>query len=217
VPVPEQSSSGVGHLRSGRRDLGVTRYELHVGLMNKPGTVVELESPPVAQNGEILELILENGEVLQVQAAGDSPYCRVIGGRLARERRADNDSAVSSDMDRGRRRSDTRNATVIRHPCPRCMAGEVLVTHRGVMMTALFCTACRHDWGEPPAVIAAATRTDRRAIARAESAERRTPDRVKSPTCTYCSTDAYVRAIRRTSEEVYFACDGCEAMWAVSR
>ena len=185
--------------------------------MNKPGTVVELESPPIAQNGEILELILENGQVLQVQVAGDSPYCRVIGGRLARERRADNDPAVSSDMERGRRRSDTRNATVIRHPCPRCMADEVLVTHRGVMMTALFCTACRHDWGEPPAVIAAAIRTDRRAIARAESAERRTPDRLKAPTCTYCSTDAYVRAVRRTSEEIYFACDGCEAMWAVSR
>ena len=134
--MPEQSSSGVGHLRSGRRDLGVTRYEIHVGLMNKPETVVELESPPVVQNGEILELILENGQVLQVQVAGDSPYCRVIGGRLARERRADNDRAVSSDMDRGRRRSDTRNAAVIQHPCPRCMAGEVLVTHRGVMMTA---------------------------------------------------------------------------------
>jgi hypothetical protein len=152
-----------------------------------------------------------------VQVAGDSPYCRVVGGRLARERRADKDPAVWSNMGVGRRRSDTRNATVIQHPCPRCMASEVLVTHRGVMMTALFCTACRHDWGEPPAVIAAATRMDRRASARADSTERRTPERLKAPTCTYCSTDAYVRGVRRTSEEVYFACDGCDAMWALSR
>ena len=120
-------------------------------------------------------------------------------------------------MEYGRRRSDIRNALVIQHPCPRCMAGEVLVTHRGVMMTTLFCAVCRHGWGEPPAVVAAATRMDRRAIGRAESAERRSPDRLQAPTCTYCATDAYVRSIRRTSDEVYFACDGCEAMWALPR
>lgn len=216
--MPEQSGSGTGRLRSGHRDLGAARYEIHVGLPNKPGTVVELESPPVAQNGEILALTLEDGRVLQLQVSGVSPYCRVIGAPLAAEQRAaHDDSSVSSNMDQGRRRSDGRSFLAIHHPCPRCMASEVLVTHRGVMMTTLFCTACRHGWGEPPAVVAAATRMDRRAIPRPDSSDRRSVDRLRTPTCSYCGTDAYVRSIRRTADEVFFACDGCEAMFAIPR
>lgn len=185
---------------------------------NKPGTVVELEAPPVAQNGEVLELTLEDGRVLQLQVRGASPYCRVIGEQSARDRRGpERDAAVSSDMDHGRRRSDTRSFLAIHHPCPRCMASEVLITHRGVMMTTLFCTACRHGWGEPPAVVAAAARMDRRAIPRPDSADRRRPERLPAPVCSYCSTDAYVRSIRRTADEVYFVCAGCEAMFAVPR
>jgi hypothetical protein len=130
VSVPKQRRRGTAHLRSGRRDLGVTQYEIHVGLLNKRETVVELESPQVAQNGEILELILENGQVLRIQVSSSSPYCRVISGRLAEEQREDQAGRVSPDMEYARRRSDTRNAMVIQHPCPRCMAGEVLVTHR---------------------------------------------------------------------------------------
>jgi hypothetical protein len=215
--VPKQPRSGTGQLRSGQRDLGVSQYEIHVGLLNKRETVVELESPPAAQNGEILDLILENGQVLRIQVSSASPYCRVISGRLSEEQRGDDTGSVSWDIGYGRRRSDTTNAMVIQHPCPRCMAGEVLVTHRGVTMTTLLCAACRHVWGAPPAAVAAATRMDRRATARAASAERRGADRLQAPTCSYCATDAYVRSVRRTSHEVYFACDGCEAMWALSR
>ena len=213
--MDEQSASGMGHLRSGQRDLGVAHYEIHVGLRDRRETVVELESPPVAQNGEILELIRENGQVLQIRVSGDSPYCRVIGGRLARERRVDPDAPVSAHMEHGRRRSDARQAMAIQHPCPRCLANEVVVTHRGIMLTTLFCTACRHGWGESPSVVAAATHMDRRTLTRAESAERRSPDRLQPPSCTYC--DAHVRSIRRTADEVYFACDGCEAMWSLPR
>ncbi len=208
--------SGTGHLRSGQRDLGAAHYEIHVGFADKPGIVVELESPPVAQDGEILDLILEDGQVLQLHVRGVSPYCRVVNGRMMVEQRADNDTTVSSDMTDGRRRSDIRNALAIQHPCPRCLRQEVLVTHRGVKMSTLFCPACRHSWGEPPAVVAAAMRMDRRAHSRSESTERRS-DRLPAPTCTYCSTDAYVRSIRRTADEVYFACDGCNAMWALPR
>ena len=214
----QQTQRGTGHLRSGQRDLGVAQYEIHVGMPNKPGTIVELESPPVAQNGEILELSLEDGRVLQLQVNGVSPYCRVVGERSQLERRhADKETAVSSDMERGRRRTDSRSFLAIQHPCPRCMATETLVTHRGVIMTTLFCTACRHGWGEPPAVVAAATRVDRRSIERSDSVDRRGHDRVPTPSCSYCSTDAYVRTVRRTADEVYFACDGCEAMWALPR
>jgi hypothetical protein len=166
---------GTGQLRSGQRHLGPAQYVIHVGLPNKPGIVVELESPPVAQDGEILELILDDGRVMQLQVCGVSPYCRVVGGRLMLDQRADTDTTVSSDMTNGRRRFDTPNA------------------------------------------LAPATRRDRRAIARAESAERRSADRLQAPTCIYCSTDEYVRSIRRTSDEVYFGCDGCEAMWAFPR
>jgi hypothetical protein len=216
--VLEHPESGTGHLRSGQRDLGIAHYEIHVGLPNKPGTVVELESPPVAQNGEILELVLEDGRVLQIQVSGVSPYCRVIGERALPERRStEADTRLSLGMDHGRRRSDGRTLLAIHHPCPRCMATEALVTHRGVMMTTLFCTACRHGWSEPPSVVAAATRMDRRTIARPESSERRSIDRLPTPSCSYCSTDAYVHSIRRTSDEVYFACDGCDAMWALPR
>ena len=216
--MSDQSNRGTGRLRSGQRDLGMAQYEIHVGLPNKPGTIVELESPPVAQNGEILDLTLESGRILQVQVCGVSPYCRVIGERTADDRRGgERDAPMSSDLDHGRRRSDNRNFLAISHPCPRCMANEVLVTHRGVMLATLFCTACRHGWGEPPSVVAAAARMDRRAIPRADSADRRTADRMPTPTCSYCSTDAYVRSIRRTAEEVYFACEGCDAMFAVPR
>jgi len=218
VLVSEQAGSGTGHLRSGQRDLGFAQYEIHVGLPNKPGTVVELESPPVAQNGEILELILEDGRVLQLQVCGVSPYCRVIGERaLIERRRTQADTPLSLGMDHGRRRSDNRTLLAIHHPCPRCMATEALVTHRGVMMTTLYCTACHHGWGEPPAVVAAAARMDRRTIARPEATDRRSPERLPAPTCSYCSTDAYVHSTRRTADEVYFCCDGCEAMWAFPR
>jgi transcription elongation factor Elf1 len=213
--VPEQSGCGTGLLRSGQRDLGVAQYEIHVGIANKPGTFVELASPPIAQNGEILELVLEDGKVLQLQVSGVSPYCRVIGGRLSRERRAETDRSVPARRENGRRRSDGRDVLTIHYPCPRCTEHHVLVTHRGVMMTTLFCTACQHAWGEPPAVVAAATQMDRRGMPRDESAERRNPDRLPVPTCTYCATNAYVRSIRRTHDNVYFACDGCEAMWMV--
>jgi hypothetical protein len=97
------------------------------------------------------------------------------------------------------------------------MAAEVLVTHRGVMSTTLFCTACHHGWAESSAIVATAARTERRAVARSDSADRRSQDRLSPPTCTYCSTDAHVRSTRRTPEEVFFVCSGCEAMWVRPR
>lgn len=216
--MPEHSDSGTGRLRSGQRDLGLARYEIHVGMANKPGTIVELESPPVAQNGEVLELSLEDGRVLQLQVRGVSPYCRVIGEGSARDdRHSKADTELSSNMDRGRRRAEGRNFLAIDHPCPHCMASEVLITHRGVMLTTLYCTACGHGWGESPAVVASATRMDRRAIPRPESSDRRAADRLPIPSCSYCATDAYVRSVRRTAEEVYFTCAACDAMWALPR
>src|SRR5690349_1366156 len=138
-------------------------------MADKPGTIVELESPPVAQDGEILDLSLEDGRVLQIQVRGVSPYCRVVGERSAKDRRtAGKESTETSDVDQTRRRTDARHFLAINHPCPRCMASEVLVTHRGVMMVTLYCTACRHGWGEAPTAIATATRMDRPAIGRPE-------------------------------------------------
>jgi hypothetical protein len=205
-------------LRSGQRDLGVARYEIHDGLPNKPWTIVELESPPVAQNGEILDLTLDDGRVWQLQVSGVSPYCRVISERSAVDKRvAQRETSVPSTTVQARRRSDGRSFVTIHHPCPRCMAHEVLITHRGVTMTTLFCTACHHEWGESPAVVAAAARIDRRAISRVDSSDRRSDDRLPTPSCNYCGTDAYVRSMRRTADEVFFACDCCEAMFAVQR
>ena len=210
--------AGTGHLRSGQRDLGVSHYEIHVGIPNRPGTVVELESPPIAQDGEVLDLTLEDGRVLQIQVRGVSPYCRVIAEGSAEERRR---PRLPPDMpkvtDEGRRRSDVRGIVAISHPCPRCMAPDVLVTHRGVMLTTMFCRSCRHGWGESPAVVAAATRSDRRDLERPDSPDRRGLDRVDAPACTYCGTDANVRPARRTAQEIYFVCSVCEAMWALPR
>ena len=58
---------------------------------------------------------------------------------------------------------------------------------------------------------------DRRVTARPDSSDRRSPDRLDAPTCSYCSTDTTVRTIRRTPQEVYFVCSVCEAMWALPR
>ena len=217
LPLPEQQTCGTGHLRSGQRDLGLARYEVHVGMADKPGTIVELESPPVAQDGEILELSLEDGRLLQIQARGASPYCRVVGERSAQVRRTTDKKSGVPSMDQTRRRADRRHFLAIHHPCPRCMASEVLVTHRGVMMVTLYCTACRHGWGEAPTAIAVAARMDRRAIERPDITNPRAADRVPPPICAYCATDSLVRSVRRTADEVYFACDGCEVMWSLPR
>ena len=217
--VSQQPSSGTGHVRSGQRDLGSTHYEIHVGLADKPDTVVELESPPSAQDGEILQLTLEDGRVLLCQVRGTSPYCRVLAEKpvsdvFKGQAGADGEVSVESRRERG---SDERTAATIVHSCPRCLATETLISHRGVKMITLFCSMCRHEWGEAPSVVAAATRLDRRATVRLDSADRRRPDRVPTPSCAYCSTDAHVHSVRRTANEVYFVCGGCDAMWVLPR
>jgi hypothetical protein len=216
---PTQSRrAGAGRLRSGQRDLGAARYEIHAGLPNRPGTVVELESPPSARDGEVLDLTLDDGRVLQIQINGVSPYCRVIGEMPAEERRR---TRIPADMPKliaeGRRRTDARSIITISHPCPLCPEMDVLVTQRGLMLTTLFCLSCLRSWEEPSAVVAAATRTDRRNFERPDSADRRALGRADAPVCTYCSTDANVRTVRRTPEDVYFVCSVCEAMWALPR
>ena len=217
--MSQRPTSGTGHLRSGQRNLGSTHYEIHVGLPNKPDTVVELESPPIAQDGEILQLTLEDGRVLLCQVRGMSPYCRVLGEKPASDGLAEHAGEADELVEPGRggRRSDERTAAAIVHPCPRCLATETLITHRGVTMTTLFCPVCRHGWGEAPAIVAAAPRVDRRASVRLESPDRRSFDRVPTPSCTYCATDAHVGSVRRTANEVYFVCSGCDAMWVLPR
>jgi hypothetical protein len=144
---------------------------------------------------------------------GVSPYCRVIGERPAHERRHPvADAPPASAPSPAEDAPMVAGFTVINHPCPRCMGTEVLVTHRGVMLTTLFCTACRHGWGEPPAAIASAPRTDRRAMIRGDSADRRSADRLVPPMCEYCGTNAHVQPVRRTASEIYFVCASCDAM-----
>ena len=211
-------TTGRGYLRSGQHDLGTTHYEIHVGIPNRPGTVVELESPPNAKDGEVLDLALEDGRILQIHVRGTSPYCRVIGERPPHERRS---TSIRLQLDQlepqTRRRVDARGPVAINHPCPRCTGTEVLVTHRGVMLTTLFCTACHHGWGEAPSAVASAMRTDRRTVRRPESSDRRAIDRLAIPVCEYCATDTHVRSTRRTPQEVYFVCLACDAMWALPR
>ena len=210
--------AGTGQLRSGQRDLGAARYEIHTGLPSTPGTVVELESPPSARDGEVLDLTLDDGRVLQIQISGASPYCRVIGEMPLEERRR---TRIPPDMPKliaeGRRRADARSIVTISHPCPRCTATDALVTHRGVTVTTLFCMSCRHGWGESSAVVAAAAKIDRRDRERPESIDRRHFDRADAPICTYCATDANVRTVHRTPQDVYFVCSVCQAMWALPR
>jgi hypothetical protein len=220
-------ATGTGYLRSGQHDLGTTHYEIHVGIANRSGTVVELESPPNAQDGEILDLALEDGRVLQIHVRGVSPYCPVIGVRPSQERRESERYGVALKPDRNvlpgrepeqnRRRSDARGPMAISHPCPRCTSTEVLMTHRGVMLTTLFCIVCHHGWGEAPSALAGVSRTDRRLAVRPDANDRRAADRLAIPVCEYCSTDLHVRSTRRTPDEVYFVCLACDAMWALPR
>jgi hypothetical protein len=196
-------TTGTGYLRSGQHNLGTAHYEIHVGIPNRPGLVVELESPPHVQDGG----------VLQIHVRGASPYCRVVGERPAEERRRP--PLPSGAPEERRRRDDGRAPQAINHPCPRCTTTEVLVTHRGVMSTTLCCPVCHHEWREPSSVVAIAARGDRRVAARAESIERRGADRPVPPVCEYCATDAHVRSSRRTSRDVYFVCLTCDAMWAL--
>jgi hypothetical protein len=189
-------------------------------MLDKPDTIVELESPPIAQDGEILQLELEDGRVLLCQVRDMSPYCRVLGEKPTSQTldpREGERVDLLAETRRGRPRPDPRTAATVAHPCPRCLAHETLITHRGVTMTTLFCPTCGHGWGEAPSVVAAAPRLDRRATLRPDSQDRRALDRVPTPSCSYCATDAHVRSIRRTANEVYFVCSGCDAMWVLPR
>ena len=216
--VPEQRGAGTGHLRSGQRDLGVTQYEIHVGLLNKRETVVELESPPVAQNGEILELILENGQVLQHSGEWRVPLLprrrrasrhksneRTRTERVVRhglwatpfrhpERPGDSTSLSSLHGGRGARHASRRDDDDI------CSARFAVTDGESLQPSS----RPRRAWIDGPLP------GPNRPNGAAPIACRRRPARI-------AATDAYVRSIRRTSDEVYFACDGCEAMWALPR
>ena len=146
-----------------------------------------------------------------MQVAGDSPYCASSAGVLSRESRADKDPPVIKHGPRPtpfgypKRGGDSAPVSAVH--------GErVLVTHRGVMMTALFSRRaatigerpCGHCGSDPHG--SAGKRTRR--LCRAANART-----LKATTCTYCSTDAYVRGIRARQTRL-LRCDGCDAMWA---
>ena len=209
--------SGTGHLRSGQRDLGLAHYEIHVGL-----------------GEQAVDSCRTGVTACRARWRDPRPASRRRPGAATASARRVARTAASSAADRS---ASSGSQKRIRR-CPRiwtiCAGGADTrnVAGHSTSLSALhgersprhaprchddhlFCTACRHGWGEPPVRRRGGDRMDRRTLARSESAERRGPNRLQSPTCTYCATDAYVRSIRRTADEVYFVCDGCEAMWAL--
>ena len=43
--------------------------------------------------------------------------------------------------------------------------------------------------------------------------DRRGLDRLLTPTCTKCNTDAHIHVVMRVEYAVYFRCDKCGAVW----
>ena len=95
------------------------------------------------------------------------------------------------------------------------MATEALVTHRGVMLTTLFCPACRHEWSEHPLGRRGrdADRSPRDCASRIS--DRRRPIACRRRTARIARPTRTCTAFAAPPSEVYFACDGCEAMWVL--
>jgi hypothetical protein len=79
--------SGRGTLRKGPRTIGKVYYAIHVNPANGQATVAELEPKPLAADGELVHLTLEDGRVVNCQMIDDSPYCAVVGDGPILERR----------------------------------------------------------------------------------------------------------------------------------
>lgn len=79
---------GKGQVRRGETTICTVSYTVHLNPANRQGTVVEFETKPPAEDGDLVHLTLEDGRVLNCQIVDDSPYCAVVGDGPIVERRA---------------------------------------------------------------------------------------------------------------------------------
>jgi hypothetical protein len=82
----EQTIRGIGRVHHGQRSLGCVGYALHLGPAGQ-GLVVKFDPMPDGARGDVFNLTLEDGRVLECQAVGDSEYLAVVGGGPRIERR----------------------------------------------------------------------------------------------------------------------------------
>ena len=83
---PGQALQGVGRLHRGHRSLGCVGYSLQK--IGGPATVVRFDPMPDAANGDVFNLTLEDGRILECQVLTQhATYCAVLDGpRLERRR-----------------------------------------------------------------------------------------------------------------------------------
>jgi hypothetical protein len=81
---PGQTISGVGRLHRGHRNLGCVGYSLE-GLSG-PSTVVRFDPMPDAANGDVFNLTLEDGRILECQVLNQYATCCAVldGPRIER-------------------------------------------------------------------------------------------------------------------------------------
>jgi hypothetical protein len=76
---------GVGRLYRGYRNLGCVGYALHMTAGQT--MVVELDPMPDGAGGDVFQLNLEDGRILECQTAEGGRYCAVLGDGPRPERR----------------------------------------------------------------------------------------------------------------------------------
>ena len=76
---PGQTINGVGRLYRGHRNLGCVWYSLES--MKGPATVVRFDPMPDAAHGDVFNLTLEDGRILECQVLTPyATYCAVLDG-----------------------------------------------------------------------------------------------------------------------------------------
>jgi hypothetical protein len=80
------TGQGVVHRQTG--EAVPVCYTLHTSPSNGQATVAEFEPKPAADEGELVQLILEDGRILSCAVLDESPYCAVVGDGPIVERRA---------------------------------------------------------------------------------------------------------------------------------
>ncbi len=73
---PGQTIRGVGRLHRGHRNLGCVGYSLQN--VNGPATVVRFDPMPDAADGDVFNLTLEDGRILECQVMNQYATCFAV-------------------------------------------------------------------------------------------------------------------------------------------
>jgi hypothetical protein len=90
VPTFKGADMSAFHIENGRATLIcgqtrlATRYQLHVDIGGRAVMVELVDRPDGMSCGEVVQLVFDDGGVLECQVLDNTPMCTVVGGGLRR-------------------------------------------------------------------------------------------------------------------------------------